>query len=383
MNGWLKISRYVLRPKTKADADALHALEGVNAVVPLDDYLCLTGLPFRMTPEVMLNTAFWAQGQSSYQEAEDAIMRAYQLKINDDTVRQVTNYIGNIVFQKDCKKAEEAYDMLNSGKLRFPSQKKKGVLYIETDGATLNTRSKDEDGSSWRENKLGIVFSTDNIHTWTNKKGEKQHQICKREYVSYIGSVSEFKKHLFSCALKNGYGTYAKTILLGDGATWIRNMREELFPDVQQILDFCHLSENVNVYAKHLFGTEPAQYSAWAGEMRDLLEASKWDEVLVDLKNRKKPGSCPVDLYSYINNNIDNIDYANYKKEGYFIGSGAIESGNKSVLQQRLKQAGMRWNVPSAQCLLTLRTKYKSDLWVQEVVRPVLKLLQANPNFQF
>jgi hypothetical protein len=46
-----------------------------------------------MTPEVMLNTAFWAQGQSSYQEAEESILRAHQLKINDDTVRKVANYI--------------------------------------------------------------------------------------------------------------------------------------------------------------------------------------------------------------------------------------------------------------------------------------------------
>ena len=33
-----------------------------------------------MTPEMMLNTAFWAQGQNSYQEAEESIMRAHQCK---------------------------------------------------------------------------------------------------------------------------------------------------------------------------------------------------------------------------------------------------------------------------------------------------------------
>lgn len=378
MNGWLKINRYVLRPKTKADADVLQAEEGLNAVVPLDDYLNLTVLPFKMTPEVMLNVSIWAQGQSSYQEAEEAIMRAHKIKINDDTIRQVTNYIGNIVFQEDCKKADTAFGLLNSGKLRFPAQKKKGVLYIEADGAALNTRIKDENGSSWRENKLGIVFSSDNIYTWTDKKGEAQRQINKREYVTYIGGVSEFKKHLFSCALKNGYGEYGKTVLISDGATWIRNMREELFPDAQQILDYYHLCENVNTYAKHLFGAEQSLYSAWANEMCALLKASEWVKVLDDVEGRKKPSLCPVDLYGYIKNNIANIDYKHYLAEGYFIGSGAIESGNKSVLQQRLKQAGMRWNTQTAQCLLTLRAKYKSGLWVQEVQRPVLKLMQGN-----
>ena len=380
MNGWLNIRRYVLRPKTATDAEILRRQGDIKAIVPMDDYLQLTGLPFKMTPEVMLNAAYWAQSQGSYQEAEDAILRAYKIKINDDTIRQVTNYVGSIVFQEDCRQAEAAFDSLNSGRMRFPGQKKKGILYIEADGAALNTRSKGEDGSYWRENKLGIVFSSDNIYAWINHRGKNQRQINKREYVAYIGSVSDFRKHLLSCALKNGYGKYEKTVLISDGATWIRNMREEIFPDAKQILDYYHLCENVNTYAKHVFGPEPAQYADWANEICALLKASKWNDVLRNLKGRKRPLHCPVDLYGYINNNIASIDYARYLDEGYFIGSGAIESGNKSVLQQRLKQAGMRWNIQTAQYLLTLRTKYKSGLWIQEVEHPVLKLLQGYPH---
>lgn len=354
----------------------LHALEGINAVAPLDDYLRLTGLPFKMTPEVMLNVAHWAQWQGSYQDAEVAIMLAHQLKINDDTVRQVANFIGNLVFKEDCRRAEDAFYKLDSGKLNFPAQKKKGTLFIETDGAALNTRIKDESGSTWRENKLGIVFSSDNIHYWTNKRtGEREHKVLKKEYISYIGSVHEFKKHLLSCALKNGYGAYKQTVLISDGATWIRNLREELFPDAQQILDYYHLCENVNTFAKCLFGSDPSQYSAWADEMCKLLKASKHEEVLAELNKREKPPQCPVDLYGYIQNNASNIDYDRYLGEGLFIGSGAIESGNGSVLHQTFKQAGMRWNVQSAQNLLTLRSKYKSDLWQKEVVKPVLESL--------
>lgn len=51
----------------------------------------------------------------------------------------------------------------------------------------------------------------------------------------------EFKRFMFSLAVRNGYGKYKETVLIGDGATWIRSMKEELFPDAQQILDFSHL----------------------------------------------------------------------------------------------------------------------------------------------
>jgi len=56
-----------------------------------------------------------------------------------------------------------------------------------------------------------------------------------------------------------------------------------------------------------------------------------------------------------------------YESKGYFIGSGAIESGNKIFLQDRLKRAGMRWNIPTAQAMLTLKTKAGSDLWYTDV----------------
>ena len=130
-----------------------------KSVVPLDDALGLSRLPFKMSLGLMLEVAFWAQNQSSYQAAEDVIQKVYGLKINDDTVRLVTNVIGKIVFDADCKRAEEAMALYETCKLDFKKHLK-GTLYIELDGAALNTRIVNDDGSSWRENKLGMVFSS-------------------------------------------------------------------------------------------------------------------------------------------------------------------------------------------------------------------------------
>ena len=115
----------------------------------------------------------------------------------------------------------------------------------------------------------------------------------------------------------------------------------------------------------------------------NLLRDSKYHDVLKDLEGKKKPSLCPIDLYGYIQNTADSIDYVSYEKEGLFIGSGAIESGNKSVLHQRMKQAGMRWNIPTAQNMITLRTKSKSELWLQEVTDPVLAHFNCHPSIQF
>jgi hypothetical protein len=353
----------------------LSSAEGISSVVPLDCYLGISDLPFKITVEAMVEVAFWAQNQSSYQAAEEAIFKSAGIRVNDDTVRLVANHIGAMIFERDCELARTTYDKLVSGKLSFSGRKRSGVLYIEADGAALNTREKDNDGSTWRENKLGVIFSSDNIHFWTDKKGVRQHRIGKREYISYVGGAEEFKKHLFACSVRNGYGIYSETVILSDGATWIRNMKEELFPDAQQILDYYHLCENVNNFAKQIFNMDESEYRPWADRICKELKNSRFRNVLEELEqmNKKYLERASFSLARYIRNNINNIDYIAYIKKGYFIGSGAIESGNKTVLQRRLKQAGMRWNTETAQSLLTLRAKHESRLWHKDVVVPVLR----------
>ena len=181
------------------------ALEKAKSVIPLDRLLRIDDLPFKMTREMMCEVAFWGQNESSYKLASEVIAKVHGISISSEMVRQVTDYVGNIIFKKDEREAGAAYDNLLDMK---HANTKDGVFYIQTDGAAINTRVEDEDGSTWRENKLGMVFSSDNIRKSINKKGESTSKILKKEYTSYIGSVQEFKKHLFLCALRNGYGIY-------------------------------------------------------------------------------------------------------------------------------------------------------------------------------
>jgi len=370
VNGKLQLNRYSLKP---ADAESKRKLlesEGLKRVVPLDIRLGIDRLPFKMTVSAMLTTAYWAQNQMSYQRASDTISAVSMIDTNPETVRLVADHVGSAVFEEDMRAADSLREQFAGGGADFGRGKAiDGVLYIQTDGAALNTRKKGDDGSTWRENKLGLVFSSENIRYWTDKNGVRQHRINKREYVSYVGGVDTFKWLLLSCAVRNGYGSYKQTVFIGDGATWIRNMVAELYPDAQQILDFYHLSENVYEFSKALFNMDESKYRPWAEDLCRRLKASEYEVVLRELAEYKDkpPPASNVNLYSYIENNINNIDYAKYQSEGYFIGSGAIESGNRLVLQQRLKQPGMRWNEDTAQPLLTLRAKHESGLWEKDV----------------
>lgn len=268
---------------------------------------------------------------------------------------------------------------LETGRL-YHSPSREGTLYILADGAMVNTRKKNADGSTWRENKLGLVFSTDHIHFWKTAKGEIRHRIEQREYISLLGTAESFKKVLFHTAVRNGYGQYRNTVLLSDGAAWIRHMKEELFPDAQQILDKFHAKENTFKFAKALFKEKQEQYLPWAEDICQKLDEGKWEQILQILEPYKEKSFGPgiVNLYTYLNNNKDNIDYPAYEAKGFFVGSGAIESGNKIAVQNRLKLPGMRWNEETAQYVLSIKAKIESRLWEKETVPMLLKFMGAS-----
>jgi hypothetical protein len=328
-------------------------------ILPLDEYLQIAGLPFKMSPEMMAETAFFGVHESSFASAEQMMRKYLPARISDTLIREVTEYVGRKVYEEDTRRAcpiEQTMD-------KIPDKpERKGILYIMVDGAAINTRLKDEQGSSWRENKLGLVFSSADLRT---RKDGVTHDILKKEYIPCLGSAEQFKGYLLECAVRNGYGRYEKTILLSDGASWIRNMGEELFPDALRILDFYHLAENIYSFGKYLFQGDVKQYTPWAEELIALVRNSQGEEALRRLegyKGKAVPAGV-VNLYTYLEHNKHKIDYAEYKRQGYYIGSGPIESGNKTVVQKRCKQAGMRWNEANAQEMVTLKAKEESGIW--------------------
>ena len=68
-----------------------------------------------------------------------------------------------------------------------------------------------------------------------------------------------------------------------------------------------------------------------------------------------------TDLERYLTNNRTRIDYQRYLKEGLMIGSGVVESSNRRVVTQRLKQAGMHWSKSGAEGVMALRAVYLSN----------------------
>lgn len=368
LHGIISINRTILQIKDDINLED-YQLDS-KEIIPFDLTIKLNELPFKISKEMMVEMAFWGQNQASFSNARDLLEKYKNVKSNADTLLQVTEYVGKLVFEEDDTKAKKNYD--NIANLVIEKEKNKGNLYAEIDGAAINTRIEDENGSTWKENKLGIIFDDKDLF----KRKNGSNTIQRKEYVSYFGCAEEFNKHFFSCMLKHDYQSYKNVIFITDGATWIRNMINEFYPDAIQILDLFHLKENISEYAKIIFKDNDVKIKNFCERIMERIYNKEYNLIFKELSKYKdiKLPSGIVNPATYIKNNINKIDYKLYEKNGWFVGSGAIESSNKIVVQRRLKQSGMRWSVKGAQFLLSLRAKFESKLWDLDVRKKVLAI---------
>jgi hypothetical protein len=321
--------------------------------------LKIARLPFKATKNLTDKISFWAQNQGSYEKAQNTMREELGIHVSDEYIRSITTRVGGLVYDHDIKESEDTGQIM--GKIpEKPSEE--GVLYAMMDGSMLNTLEEFDSKYDWHEVKLGLVFSGND----SKQQGKsKKRAITKKEFTVCTKNIETFRKQFFELAVRNGYGKYGKMVIIGDGAAWIGKMRDDFFPDAVRILDFFHVSENIYNAGKFLFSNDAAKYAPWADNIIGLLRNSRTDEALELLSKYKdmKFGEGALNPYTYISNHIENIDYAAYERAGYMIGSGPIESANKTVVQRRCKQSGMRWKAKNVQKMLSLVAKWESGLW--------------------
>ena len=328
--GKIRYRRTLLAPVGKESVTALATIQKEKYVCPLDLAIGVNNLPFKITPKMMIAIAKEAIRSTSYESAAQIIQEHYRVKIGTANVRFVTDYVGSVVYEDDKARANAARE---AHAVRIDKRKKhrrsNDVLYLEMDGAMVNTRVQTED-SSWKECKIGLAFHSSDIRAYRTDCGEIRRQILQKRIVGYIGNYNIFKYHLLAIARDYNYQYCSKIVVISDGASWIKKIVGELFPDAIHILDLCHVKEHVGNFGKWLIKDEQESHQ-WISRICALIEDGEISQVLEILKPYKD-AKCPenvLNLYTYIENHRTSMDYGTYKKANYFLGSGAIESANK------------------------------------------------------
>ena len=268
------------------------------------------------------------------------------------------------------------------------------ILYAASDGTGVPLRrrelagikGKQPDGSArTREAKLGCIFT----QTTTDDEGRPLRDPDSTTYVGTFEDCRELGTLLRAEGLRRGYAHAQTTVYLGDGAAWIWENARINFPDAVQILDFYHASEHAGDLAAALLGAgdkAKAQQTLWCREMKAVGSASVIASAQ-QLLSDKRPELTAEQVQSaereiaYFTTNAERTRYGEFQSRGYFIGSGVVEAGCKTVVGRRLKQSGMFWSHRGGDDLLALRCLILgpdfSKIW--EARLPILNAQRAKP----
>jgi hypothetical protein len=160
-----------------------------------------------------------------------------------------------------------------------------------------------------------------------------------------------------------GLGPQTQVHGVGDGAPWIVEQFEAHFGmQGSYLLDFYHVSEYLAAAAP---SAQPT--GRWLHRQQEHLRHNRLRPVLQSLSRRlETPGAAaqPVRAaHRYLLERRPHLDYAGALARELPIGSGAIESGHRHVVQKRLKIAGAWWKEANAEAMLNLRACRASSRW--------------------
>jgi len=246
-------------------------------------------------------------------------------------------------------------------------------LYIEMDGTgvpavpkeTRRRAGKAADGiAKTREAKLGCVFTQFHF----DAQGWPVRDPAPTTYVGAIETAEQFGPRLHAEALRRGLTPTTTAIVLGDGAPWIWNRADEHFPGAVQIVDLYHAREHLQAVGRLAFGSGTAAGQAWVAARRDELDDGDVDLIIAEM--RKLPAASDPNRRDelrkeaeYFATNKLRMCYKYFRARGFFVGSGVVEAGCKTLIGHRLKQSGMRWTVAGANAIIALRCRLLGNRW--------------------
>lgn len=187
-------------------------------------------------------------------------------------------------------------------------------------------------------------------------------------YDATFGAVDSVASLWSQTAKLAGMSIQSHIHVLADGAAWIDTQRTIAFADQGDLLiDLYHVLE----YLGEAAASCSSKTTRWLKTQKKRLKSGRSDKVIAELKKHLEPATEPDELcpvrraWRYLDNRRDYLDYDQAIEKELPLGSGLIESGNKHVLQARMKIPGASWSIETAENFAKVRALRANKLWNQ------------------
>lgn len=324
--------------------------------------LVLLGIHDRCTPGLSSEVSLLATALGSLEEA-CRVLGERGLDLNIKTLRAIT-----------YRYAQRARAMLAQEDTALEASAAGARVVVATDGGRLRLRQdcialKTDKGrkryhSPWREPKLLHLYTVD-------AQGRPE-----RRFVPFIDGTLKGADALFMLLAhylaKLDIRAAETVLVVADGAHWIWNRVQALFQSLGlkagqwlELVDFYHAVEHLGKVAASCKGWSQAERRRWIKKQRHLLRRGHIDWVIEAIQAlcRGRRSQALRRERDYFINNRARMAYERMAELKLPLGSGAMESAIRRVVNLRLKGAGIFWHKASAEAMLLLRAYYKVGRW--------------------
>jgi len=235
-------------------------------------------------------------------------------------------------------------------------------LVIEADAATVLTRAGEEHKSVLCGRAFGQEHRT--------IPGGGRAVITESLHTASAVDMDDFGPRLKALALRAGLRQAHSVCFVADGAPALWRWAHEHLPrGAVLIQDLWHVLEHLALLAQELFG--PGAWREPFDLWRSLMGQSQVEQVIADLRREhaRRRGRLRKRLFEeirYLENGKARMDYARFEKEGWPLGSGAIEGECKHLVKERFALAGAHWRRRTIPCVLALRLSIFNADWQRD-----------------
>lgn len=314
----------------------------------------------------------------SFALAAESYRAAVGGSMSPDSLRRLTEGWGQVVAERRADEAQQANAPVAVGE--SPRTRRVAEVApiatqasLSTDGAMVLIRTE-----GWKEVKLATISAV-SVQAAAARESDpaqpsrRDHDVLvtlgRHSYQAGLWDADTFAPYQYAEGLRRGLDHCPQVTSTNDGAPWIDRVTRLNFPAAPQIIDWSHAAEHVWAVAHAVQGEHTPAAKHWAETQLDALWQGQVAEVVQTLDRLHLDQAAYPPLVQqapdYFRTRQKQMQYDQFRTNGWPIGSGVVESAANTVVHHRLKRPGRGWKREYAQAMLAALCELHSHRFEQ------------------
>ena len=348
---------------------------GGQGEAPLDEAL---SLPERCYSDLLMESAEMLGVEDAYSKGLRVVARLLGLNLSE------------LALETSVAEHSQSVKAYYHQKATFPSAEEGPILVAQADGKGVPLVRREMDlkvrrgkGDKKTQKKEAVVTAVYTIDTYFRtpqevlnalfKKGEpsaKRPAPRHKQIFASLKGKEQAVKRLAAWVQRREGEHICQHVALTDGAEPLQKQMLACLPGFPLVLDIIHAMEYLWKAGTALYGETDPYRLEWVQAQALQLLSSHTEQVIQLLEDRADslaPNSQSAKslrgVANYFRRNQPFMDYAEYLRRGWPIGTGVIEGTCRHLVKDRMELSGMRWTISGAGALLALRAVNENGDW--------------------